>query len=265
MIALVGYTGFVGSNIYVRASNRIEGVYDTKNIEKAYGLEPDVLIFAALRSDRELAARAPYEDYERVLEAQRNIRKINPAKLVLISTTDVYRNPVGVDEENSVLAVRMDEAGKAGINPYSLNRYYFEEWARRTYPDALIIRLALPYGLNFKRNSIKRFADENEMKYTNSESKYQFYPLGRIWEDIQTALAEKLTLVNFTSEPISASELYHCLTGKELKQAADKDLAIMAPRSCDVMTIHADKFGGSGSYICQKSEILASIKQFADV
>lgn len=265
MIALVGYTGFVGSNIYVRASNRIEGVYDTQNIEKAYGLEPDVLVFAALRADRQLAQRAPYEDYEQVLEAQRNIKKINPTKLVLISTTDVYKNPVGVDEENSVFAVGSEKADQEGILPYNLNRYYFEEWARKTYPELLIMRLAQPYGLNAKVNSLKDFADESIVKQIDSKSKYQFYPLSRIWEDIQTALAEKLSLVNLTSEPVTAGELYNCLTGKNLKSAFDKDSSKRILTTNDVMTIHAEKFGGSGNYICQKSEILGSIGQFADL
>ena len=48
MIALVGYTGFVGSNIYLKARNRIEGVFNSQNVEKAYGLEPDVLIYAEI-------------------------------------------------------------------------------------------------------------------------------------------------------------------------------------------------------------------------
>lgn len=268
MIALIGYTGFVGSNIYVRASNRIEGVYDTQNVEKAYGLEPDVLVFAALRSDRQLAARAPYEDYERVLEAQRNIKKINPAKLVLISTTDVYKNPVGVDEENSVFAVgsdRADKTEKTGVIPYSLNRYYFEEWARKNYPELLIMRLARPYGLNPKNNFLKDFTDESFIKQLDSKSKYQLYPLSRIWEDIQTALAEKLPVVNLTSEPLSAAEIYQSLTGKTIKAASEKENAKKLLITEDVMTIHADKFGGSGNYICSKKEILGSIKQFADL
>jgi len=265
MIALVGYTGFVGSNIYVRASNRIEGVYDIHNVEKAYGLEPDVLVFAALRSDKQLAQRAPYEDYERVLAAQRNIKKINPAKLVLISTTDVYKNPVGVDEENSVFAVGSDKADKAGVNPYCLNRYYFEEWARKNYPELLIMRLARPYGLNPKNNFLKDFTDESFMRQIDSKSRYQMYPLSRIWEDIQTALAEKLPVVNMTSQPVSAEEIYHALTGKNWKSGLDKGASKRMQTTEDVMTIHADKFGGSGNYICSKKEILGSIKQFADL
>ena len=126
------------------------------------------------------------------------------------------------------------------------------------------MRLAVPYGLNYKNNYIKRFADEREMKFVDSKSKYQFYPLSRIWEDIQTALAEKLTLVNLTSEPITADELYKELTGKAFPQKTDRDLEQEVVETYDVMSIHAQLFGGSENYICRKNEILGSIKQFAE-
>lgn len=266
MIALVGYSGFVGSNIYARARNRIEGVFNKQNIGKAYGIEPDVLIFAGLQHNRKLAAKAPYEDYERVLEAQRNIKKINPDRLVLISTTEVYNNPVGVDEENSVFAAGSGKSGKSGLQPYGLNRYYFEEWVRKNYPDSLIVRLAIPYGLNPRSNYIQDVANLN-IGHADPKSAYQFYPLSRLWEDIQTALAEKLTLVNFASEPVPAAELYRCITGKELpgtKASAKTSVPAPTVQSRDVLSIHAKVFGGSEHYICTKREILGSIKQFID-
>ena len=34
MVALVGYTGFVGSNIYASAGNKIDSVYNSKNIKE---------------------------------------------------------------------------------------------------------------------------------------------------------------------------------------------------------------------------------------
>ena len=42
-IALVGYTGFVGSNIYNKAGSRINGLYNSKNIKSAYNTDPDIL------------------------------------------------------------------------------------------------------------------------------------------------------------------------------------------------------------------------------
>ena len=127
MVALVGYTGFVGSNLYSRARNRIKGVYNSQNIEKAYGLEPEVLIYTGVSAEKHLANNAPEQDLEQILEAEKNIRAINPQRLVLISTIDVYSNPVGVDEKDSPLS-----DGKGGkqnhFQPYGLNRYYLEQW-----------------------------------------------------------------------------------------------------------------------------------------
>ena len=49
MIALVGYTGFVGSNIYAAGKDAIDCVYNSKNVQEAYGTAPDLLIYAGMR------------------------------------------------------------------------------------------------------------------------------------------------------------------------------------------------------------------------
>lgn len=315
MIALVGYTGFVGSNIYSKARNRIEGVFNSQNIEKAYGLEPEVLIYAGLRAEKYLANNAPERDLELILQAEENISKINPQKLVLISTIDVYKNPVGVDENDSVLSDGTGGAGN-GILPYGLNRYYLEAWVRKHFPDALIVRLPGLYGHNIKKNFIYDFinvipfmlkkekyeelkalekADDEilldacyepldngfyrcmklqsdkktllqkkfkklgftALHFTDSRSTFQFYPLSRLWEDIQTALREDITLLNLATEPVSAGELYKSLTGESFRNELKAD-----PAKYDFRTIHADKFGRKSGYICSKAEIMQDIKLF---
>ena len=59
----------------------------------------------------------------------------------------------GVDETDSVFSDGKGGAGN-GINPYGLNRYYLEAWARKQYPNALIVRLPGLYGYNIKKNFI---------------------------------------------------------------------------------------------------------------
>ena len=90
MISLIGYTGFVGGNIYASSDNMIDGIYNSKNIEEAYGTNPDLLIYAGLRAEKYLANNAPERDYNLILQAEDNITRINPGKLVLISTIDVF-------------------------------------------------------------------------------------------------------------------------------------------------------------------------------
>ena len=143
-IALVGYTGFVGSNIYNEAGNQINGLYNSKNIKSAYKTAPDILIYAGLRAEKYLANLYPEKDKLLIEEAEKNIKNINPKKLILISTIDVFKEPVNVDE-NSIININ-------GLQPYGYNRYLLENWVRENYHDALIIRLPALFGINLKKN-----------------------------------------------------------------------------------------------------------------
>ena len=149
MKALVGYTGFVGSNICEAAGNDIDALYNSRNIAEAYGTNPDLLIYAGLRAEKYLANNAPEKDLELIFQAERNIEKICPKKLVLISTIDIFKTPKGVDENSPV--------DTQNLHPYGYNRYLLEQWVREKYPDALIIRLPGLFGKNIKKNFIYDF------------------------------------------------------------------------------------------------------------
>lgn len=299
--ALVGYTGFVGSNIY--ASGAFDAVYNTQNITEAYGTNPDLLVYSGLRAEKYLANTMPEKDMELIAEAEENIRKINPKKLVLISTIDVFKVPKGVDENTPI--------DTENLHAYGYNRYVLECWVREHYPDALIIRLPGLFGQNIKKNFIYDFihlipfmlkaekmqelsAKDSELKdyytlqdngfykvnslseeekeylkakfkalgfsalnFTDSRNVYQFYPLVRLWPDIQTALKNQITLWHPATEPISAGELYHYLTGEDFVNELNNPLM-----DYDYRTIYAEVFGGGNGYICSKEELLNEIKIF---
>ena len=300
MKALVGYTGFVGSNIY--AEGDFDAVYNSKNIQEAYGTEPDLLIYSGLRAEKYLANNAPEKDMELIYQAEENITKIAPKKLVLISTIDVFKNPLGVDENSGI--------DTENLHAYGLNRYRLELWVREKYPDALIIRLPGLFGKNIKKNFIydyinlipfmlkaekfeelsskdpelKKFyhlqdngfykvevddADREGLKdrfrklgfsalnFTDSRSVYQFYNLGRLWNDIQTALREDIKLWHPATEPVSAAEIYKYLSGEEFVNELGG-----TPANYDYKTVYAEIFGGKNGYICDKGQILSEIKEF---
>ncbi len=300
--ALVGYTGFVGSNIY--AVGEFDAVYNSKNIEEAYGTNPDLLIYAGMRAEKYLANNFPDKDMELIHQAEENITKINPKKLVLISTIDVFKVPKSVDENS--------EIDTEGLHAYGYNRYQFELWVREKYSDALIIRLPGLFGTNIKKNFIYDYinvipfmlktekfeelaakdaelknyyelqdngfykvniveSDREKLKdkfralgfsalnFTDSRSIYQFYNLGRLWADIQTALKAGIKLWHPATEPVSAGEVYKYLTGNDFVNELGG-----VPADYDYRTIHADKFGGSDGYICDKEQILREIKEFVE-
>lgn len=139
---LVGYTGFVGSNI-CQAAN-FDGLFRSTDVQDAYGKKPDLLIYAGLRAEKFLANSDPARDMDAVKQALDNIQAIAPHKLVLISTVDVYKNPVAVDEATPI--------DTQNLQAYGLNRYWLEQQVREKFPDALIVRLPGLYGINLKKN-----------------------------------------------------------------------------------------------------------------
>ena len=55
--AIVGYTGFVGSNICV--TTKFDAYYNSKNIEEAFGTNPDLLVYSGVRAEMFLANKFP--------------------------------------------------------------------------------------------------------------------------------------------------------------------------------------------------------------
>lgn len=305
MTALVGYTGFVGSNIYEVAGNEIDVAYNSKNVEKAYGTAPDLLIYAGLRAEKYLANSAPEKDMGWVVQAEENIRKINPKKLVLISTIDVFKIPKNVDESS--------EVDTENLLPYGYHRYQLEIWVRENYPDALVIRLPSLFGKNIKKNfiydyinvipfmlkeqkmeelsgrdnALKNYYDFQEngfyrvkflsgrdkevlkgkfrqlgfsaLNFTDSRSRYQFYNLENLWDDIQIAVRNNLQIWHPATEPVSVLELYQFLTGKIFVNELEGE-----PADYDYRTIFGELFDGKNGYICSKEDVLSDIKNFIE-
>ena len=144
MRALVGYTGFVGSNIC--SKGEFDRLFNSKNIEDAYGLQPELLIYSGVSAEKFLANKEPEKDFDNILKAEENIERIKPKRLVLISTIDVIPNPIDVYED-----VKIDPGV---LQPYGKNRYELEKWVRNNYESALIVRLPGLFGNNIKKNFI---------------------------------------------------------------------------------------------------------------
>lgn len=140
--AIVGYTGFVGSNIC--ASTKFDAYYNSKNIEEAFGTCPDLLVYSGVRAEMFLANKFPEKDLEIIENAIENIKRINPKRVVLISSIAVYNQTFDVDE-NTVI-------NKEESTAYGRNRRILEEWVEQNYTDSLVVRLPGIYGINLKKN-----------------------------------------------------------------------------------------------------------------
>lgn len=206
MNILVGNTGFVGSNIF--RNGQFDAGFDHTNIEQAYGLNPDLLIYAGVPAVKYLANQDREADFALIQQAFDNIQKINPKQLVLISSVDVYKDSFQKDED----AV-MD---KDGMEAYGLNRLLLEEMVREHYENALIVRLPALFGANIKKNFIYDLLNPapsmlNEAKFNELSAKidflsecYQkqpngFYQLQKIKASLKECLIQELSNNNFSA------------------------------------------------------------------
>ena len=288
---LVGYSGFVGSNI--KKQNNFDGLYNSSNIKDAYATNPDLCVYSAVRAEMFLANHNPEADYKLIEEAIENIKKINPKKIVLISTVAVYDETKFVDEDN---IINLDRC-----LPYGRNRLILEEWVKANIKEHLVLRLPAIYGENLKKNFIydminispgllkaekfeslckvddyikDYYLNQNNgyykcidakkvkqyfldigfsaLNFTDSRSTYQFYNLSNLWKDIQIMMNNKIKLANFTTEPINAAEIYEYVFNKRFENE------IMGkPFDYDIRTKHFET-----GYMYNKEEMLKNIKEF---
>ncbi len=141
---LIGNTGFVGSNLI--NSHKFSHTFNSSNISSAFGQNPDLLIYSGVKAEKFIANNNPTYDKKHIGDSINNIKKINPKKLILISTIDVYPKPQNVDEDFNI---KPDN-----LLPYGYNRLLLENWVETNIKDYTIIRLPALYGQNIKKNFI---------------------------------------------------------------------------------------------------------------
>ncbi len=141
---LVGYTGFVGGNL--AASHSFDFCYNSKNIAEAFGEQHDLVVYCGVRAEKFLANQDPDGDRAVIENAKRNIERMKPQTLVLVSTVDVYKTPLNVDETTPIEL--------EGLHPYGANRYELERWAQQNAKNCHIVRLPALVGRGLKKNAV---------------------------------------------------------------------------------------------------------------
>lgn len=144
MEILVGYTGFVGGNILEK--HTFDSLYNSKNIIEAFDTHPDLLVYSGVPAEMFLANSNPSADLAVCENAARNICKIAPKRVVLISSIAVLDNTDGTDEDYTVNVTK--------LKAYGANRYHLEKLVQQSISDCHIIRLPALFGKGLKKNFI---------------------------------------------------------------------------------------------------------------
>jgi len=246
--ALIGFSGFVGSTLLKQAS--FEARYRSTNIGEIAGQSFDTLVCAGAPAQKWIANRDPEADRTKIDGLIAHLESMRCRTFVLISTVDVFKNPVGVDEDTCV--------EEEGLHAYGLHRRLLEKFVQDHFSDHLIVRLPGLVGPGLRKNVIFDFLNHNNLDAIESRGVFQFYPMVNLWYDIQIARAAGLDLVHLTAEPISVGDV----SAQGFGRPFEHQLA-NTPAVYDMRTRYAHIFGAAGHYQYSRRETIQAIRAYA--
>jgi hypothetical protein len=245
--ALIGYTGFVGSNLLRQAD--FTNLYNKSNIYDSLEKSYELVVSAAPGAEKWKANLEPEKDLNQIDDLINSIANINTEYFIHISTIDVYREVGNVNEDTPI---ELD-----GLHPYGKNRYYLEEFVRDNFKNHLIIRLPALFGPGLKKNFIFDLIHSNCLNWTHKDSEFQFYGLSHLWNDITIARENNIKTINLTSEPISAHEMAGECFGINFDNITEKP-----PVRYNMKTKYSSVFNSPDGYIYNKQTIINEIKSY---
>lgn len=246
--ALVGYTGFVGSTLMKQTT--FEYLYRSSNIAEIEGNSFDTVVCAGAPAQKWIANSNPQADLEKIELLIEHLRSVRCTTFVLISTSDVFKEPFGVDEDT--------EVEEAGLHAYGLHRRLLEKFVISHFPKHLIVRLPGLVGPGLRKNIVFDLLNDNNLASIDSRGVFQFYPMVNLWSDIQSSLQAGLELVHLTAEPINVAEVAAKGFNRPFSMILDKE-----PAAYDMGSVHASALGGNGAYQYSKRETLQAIRSYA--
>jgi len=246
--ALIGYSGFVGSTLLKQAP--FDALYRSTNIGEIEGIAFDTVVCAGAPAQKWIANREPEADLQKIEGLIAHLETIYCSIFILISTVDVLKSPIGVDEDTPV-----DETG---LHAYGLHRRLLEKFVESHFQNYLIVRLPGLVGPGLRKNVIFDFLNNNNLQAIESRGVFQFYPMVNLWSDIQVALKAGLKLVHLTAEPVSVAKISKQGFGKPFPQVLGNQ-----PATYDLRTKHAKLFGGTGNYQYSARETIQAVRAYA--
>ncbi len=241
--ALIGHSGFVGGNLL--RQRRFDELYNSKNIADIAGRRFDLVVCAGAPAEKWKANKDPAGDLLALAKLSEPLRRAKIRKLVLISTVDVYGDPIGKTEADE----------PAGATAYGANRLELERTLAAAFPT-LVVRLPGLFGDGLKKNAIYDLMHDNQVEKIDSRGVFQFYGLDTLWRDVLTAEMADLKVVNFVTPPVSVAEIASVAFGREFRNEV-----VQTPARYDLRTRHSDVFGADGGYVSNR-DVLAGIRAF---
>ena len=245
--ALIGHSGFVGSNLL--RQRRFGAVFNSTSIAGIDGRSFGDVVCAGVSAVKWWANQNPEEDRQRIEGLMRHLERIQASNFTLISTIDVYRQPIGVTEG--------DRPVLDGLHAYGRNRAMLEAFVADRFASHQIVRLPALIGHGLKKNAVYDLMHDNRLEVINPASSFQWYPLDRLGRDLAVARARGLALLNLATAPLEMEDIRAAFFAQSRIGAE-----AAAEARYDMRTGHAAEFGGAGGYVLDRAAVLDAIGRF---
>ncbi|MEI6535114.1 MAG: NAD-dependent epimerase/dehydratase family protein [Verrucomicrobiaceae bacterium] len=194
--ALIGYTGFVGSNLTMQGN--YSALFNSGNIPDISEKNFDTIVCAGVQAVKWKANKEPETDWAGIEKLLQPLATVKAARFILLSTIDVYASPNGVTEY--VLPTMENHA-------YGRHRLKVEEFVRDRFANHHIIRLPGLFGPGLKKNVIFDLLHDNCLDAIQPLSSFQYYHLKHLSADLEKMVRENIRVLNLATEPVSTKAI----------------------------------------------------------
>jgi hypothetical protein len=191
--ALIGHTGFVGGTLLRQRD--FDATFNSRNIGTICGGRFGQIVCAGVSAVKWQANKDPEADWRSIKRLMDCLTHVSAEHFVLISTIDVYRDPVGLTE--------LDAPPIDGLHPYGRHRLALEAFVAERFPSYTIVRLPALFGAGLKKNALFDLMTRNMTDRIIPNAAFQWYPLRRLGSDLSTIVGGGLRLINVTAEPVT--------------------------------------------------------------
>ena len=246
MDALIGHTGLVGGTLLRQRS--FDVCFHRANLHTLADQRFELMVISALPAEKWRANAQPAQDLANMQLLLHALDGVSAERVALVSTIDVYVQPVGVTED--------DEPGQA--SPYGAHRLAFEHALRQRWPGMTVLRLPGLFGPGLKKNALHDLLHDHEVERLHPDGVLQWYPLQRLWQDVSTALGAGLTVANAAVAPLRTADIAERLFGRGAWPAPE---ALKPPRY-DMRSRHADLFGGKQGWWMDEPAVWTALAEW---
>ncbi len=244
--ALLGHTGFVGSNLL--RQRPFTACFNSRNIAELAGQSFDTLVCAGVQAVKWLANKEPEADWAGIQRLLEPLSHARAERVILISTIDVYPNPNDVNEA---------DFPSSDNHAYGRHRLAVEDFVKAHFPKVHIVRLPGLFGPGLKKNVIYDLLHDHCLDAVQPDSAFQYYDLQRLTDDLDQVVAADIPLLNVATGPISTRTIIERLAPE---QQMPKSTAPIA--KYDFRSAYAGLWNGSGGYLYSAEQVLADLELF---